>query len=248
MVGFLNPGHYAKCFAESLKELLFFDSQHRQRIVSHPFGQLGNEVGSGGIVAGRNRIAEVFLDRSDADWLFMVDSDMGFAPDTVERLIESAHAVDRPVVGALCFAHKSDGAASFFGTRYRATPTVYDFYEDDERIGFVPRLDYERDTLQLSAATGAACVLIHRFALEAVRDKYGDEWFDTIRHPKAPGGTFSEDMSFCVRVAGCDLPMYVDTGVKTTHDKGGVFLDEEFYDVQQWALGELGGFREAVAS
>jgi hypothetical protein len=30
--------------------------------------------------------------------------------------------------------------------------------------------------------------------------------------------------------------VHVHTGIKTTHDKGGVFLDEEFFDRQQAAL------------
>ena len=73
-------------------------------------------------------------------------------------------------------------------------------------------------------------------ALETVRTKYGDVWFDTIRHPK--GAHFSEDLAFCVRLAACDIPIYVHTGVKTGHDKGGVFYDEPFYDAQQSAMNE----------
>lgn len=231
-VGFLHPGHYAACFAESLQDLLFHDLAGQQRIVSHKHGKMGKECGSGGIIAGRNTIAKAFLDESEAEWLFMIDSDMGFADDTVERLITSAHRDKRPVVGGLCFAMKTDGRASFYGIRYRATPTVYEFFEDDERVGFVPMFNYPRNEMVPAAATGAACVLVHRNAIEAVRRKYGDVWFDAITHPKGPT-TFSEDLSFCVRLAGCDIPMFVHTGIKTTHDKGFVYLDEEFYDCQQ---------------
>lgn len=226
-VGFLHPGHYAACFAESLKDLLFFDAAGAQRVVSHAHGQLGKQVGSGGIVSGRNQLAKVMCDESEAEWLFMVDSDMGFSPDTLERLLAVADPKARPVVGALCFACKTAGKAEHYGIRYRAVPTLYTFLEDDERIGFVPMLDYPADSLVPVAATGGACVLIHRSVLEGVRARYGDVWFDTIRHPK--GAEFSEDLSFCVRVAGAGFPMYVDTSVKTTHDKGFVFLDEEFY-------------------
>jgi GT2 family glycosyltransferase len=220
-------------FADSLTELLFYDATMHQRIVSHPHGRMGKSCGSGGIVDGRNKLAEVMCDESAADWLFMVDSDMAFPPDIVERLIDAAHAKDRPVVGALAFAHKTDGAATLGGVRYRCIPTIYDFAESGDAVGFVPRLDYERDALVESAATGGACVLIHRLALEAVRAKFGDVWFDTIRHPK--GAHFSEDLSFCVRLAACDIPIYVHTGVKTGHDKGGVFYDEAHYDRQRSA-------------
>jgi len=234
-VGFLHPGHYAACFAESMQDLLLHDLTGKQRVMSHTFGKLGKSCGSGGIVAGRNQLAKVMCDESPAEWLFMVDSDMGFAPDTLERLIAEADPVERPIVGALAFAHKTDGKAEFYGVRYRACPTLYDFVDLDDRIGFTPRLEYPRDELVKVSATGGACVLIHRTVLEGVRAKYGDVWFDTITHPKGPT-VFSEDLSFCVRAAGAGFPIHVHTGIKTTHDKGGVFLDEAFYDRQQAAL------------
>ena len=231
-VGFLHPGHYSACFAESLTDLLFHDISTEQRIVSHPHGKMGKECGSGGIVAGRNKLTKTFLDESEAEWLFMVDSDMGFSGDIIERLLQHADPYSHPIVGALCFAMKTDGRSSFYGIRYRATPTVYEFAETDTEVGFVPMFDYPRDQLVKVAATGTAAVLIHRRAAQAIRDKYGDVWFDPITHPTGPT-TFSEDLSFCVRVAGCDMPLYVHTGVKTTHDKGAAFLDEELFDHQE---------------
>lgn len=234
-VGFLHPGHYAACFAESLCDLLFYDAHMYERIVSHPHGKMGKQCGAAGIVDGRNKLAQVLIDETEADWLFMIDSDMDFRPDIVERLIDAAHAKDRPVVGGLAFAHKTDGKASGYGIRYRCQPTLYDWFEDDTRAGFVPRFEYERNTLVEVSATGAACILIHRLVLEQIRSKYGDVWFDTIRHPK--GAHFSEDMSFCVRVAACGIPLFVHTGIQTGHDKGGVFYDEAFFDAQQARLG-----------
>lgn len=232
-LGFLHPGHYAACFAESVKDLLLYDLAHEQRILSHRFGQMAKECGAAGIVDGRNALAKAMCDESEAEWLFMVDSDMGFADDTVERLIRAADPELRPVVGGLAFAMKTDGRSSHYGIRYRAQPTLYDFVEEEDRIGVTPRFDYPRNKLVEVAATGGACMLIHRTALEKVRAKFGDVWFDTIRHPK--GAHFSEDLAFCVRLAACGLPLFVHTGIRTTHDKGGVFLDEAFYEAQQAA-------------
>ena len=232
-VGYLHPGHLAACFARSMRDLLFYDLANDQRIVSHRFGELDKECGSGGIFEGRNALAKAMCDDSEAEWLFMVDSDMGFGEDIVERLIAAADPERRPVVGGLAFAMKSDGRSSNYGVKYLAQPTLYDLYEDDDRIGVVPRFDYPRNKLVTVAATGGACLLIHRTALETVRAKYGDVWFDTIRHPK--GAHFSEDISFCVRLAACGIPLHVHTGIRTTHDKGGVFYDEAFFDAQQAA-------------
>lgn len=227
-VGFLHPGHYAACFAESLTELLFHDAAGKQRIVSHRFGKMGKECGSGGIVDGRNKLASTLLDESESEWLFMVDSDMGFAPDTVEKLIAAANPETRPVVGGLAFANKTDGRSSYYGVRYRPVPTLYDWHETDDEAGFIPRFDYNRNALCEVSATGGACLLIHRSALEKIRDQYGPVWFDTIRHPK--GAHFSEDLAFCVRLAGVGLPLFVHTGIRTTHDKGSAYLDEAFFD------------------
>ena len=231
-IGFLHPGTYSSCFADSLCELQFYDAGMYGRTM-HSHGRMGKRCGSGGIVDGRNKLAQVMLDESESEWLFMVDSDMGFEPDTIERLINAGHAIDRPVVGALAFANKTDGRSGLYGVRYRAQPTIYQFHEDAERAGFVPMFEYPRNELIEVGATGAACILIHRLALQAIRDKYGDVWFDTIRHPK--GAHFSEDLSFCVRVAAVGLPLHVHTGIKTGHDKGNAYLDEDYYDQQRAA-------------
>jgi hypothetical protein len=96
--------------------------------------------------------------------------------------------------------------------------------------------DYPRNQLVEVDATGAACILIHRRPLETVRATYGDCWFDPLKvpNPNGEGSTeFGEDMSFCLRLKACDVPMFVDTSVQTTHDKGGVFYDEESYGLQE---------------
>lgn len=230
-VGYLHPGTVATCFHNSITQLLFHDASGPGRIVSHAHGEMGKQCGAAGIVDGRNKLAEVIVDESEVDWLFMVDADMAFQPDIVDRLLHVADPVERPVVGALCFAHKTAGKATLGGTRYRCQPTLYDWREDGDRVGFAPRFKYPPDSVVEVAATGAACVMIHRSALERVRDRYGPVWFDTIRHPS--GVHFSEDLSFCVRLAACDIPIFVHTGIRTGHDKGGVFYDEDYYLAQQ---------------
>jgi hypothetical protein len=231
-VAFLHPGEYRACFAESLKDLLFYDLSHHQRIVSHPHGQMGKQCGSAGIVDGRNKVAAAFLDETDADWLFWVDSDMGFAADTVDRLIDASNNAERPIVGGLCFAAQTNGSSSFYGIRYRTSPTIYDFVEQDDKVGFAARLVYPADEVVPVAGTGSACILIHRKVLQDIRALYQDNWYTPVTHPQGPT-TFSEDLSFCVRAAACDHQAWVHTGVKTTHDKGFSFLDEEFYVAQE---------------
>jgi len=227
-VGFLHPGTYAEVFAESKTGLLFRDAAAKKPVLlSHRHGQMGKRCGAGGIVDGRNALAAATIEH-DLDWLLMVDSDMGFGDDLLERLLHEAHPDRYPIVGALAFAHKTDGNGSFNSVRYRPAPTVYRFHETDDEIGFVPWFDYPRNKKVKVAATGAACVLIHRTVFETIAAKFGPVWFDTIRHPK--GAHFSEDLAFCVRASACDIPIHVHTGIRTVHDKGGVAWDEAAYD------------------
>lgn len=233
-VGYLHPGSLAACFATSKTELLLFDASHKQRIMGHSVGELGLQAHAAQIDEARNKLARSMLDDSEAEWLFVVDADMGFDHDIVERLVRAANPDDRPVVGGLCFGQKTDGAGTFHSRRFRIIPTIFSMYETDTEVGFVPMLDYPRDDLVECDATGAACLLIHRSALQRVRDTYGDRWFSPLEVPKGADGRtrFSEDMSFCLRLKAAGIPLYVHTGIQTTHDKGGVFLDEHSYDIQ----------------
>lgn len=227
-VGFLDPGEWSHCFGQSLIDMYLRDQATSKRMVSAHGKQLRNNAQAGGIVAGRNEIVQQFLDATECEWLFMVDSDMGFAADTVDRLIESADPKDRPVVGGLCFALRREKAGEFYGQKYVVVPTCYELVDTEAELGFRSLIDYPRDTVFPVSGTGAACLMIHRGALEKVRARFGDIWFDHIAHPR--GVTFSEDLSFCIRLAAADIPLFVDTSVRTTHDKHGVFLDEDEFD------------------
>lgn len=227
-VGFLDPGSWSHCFGQSLIDLYLCDAFGSRRMVPHG-KQLRDNCQAGGIVAGRNEIVRKFLDQTSCEWLFMVDSDMGFAPDTVDRLIAAADPIERPVVGGLCFSLRRDTPGEFYGQKYVVVPTCFEFIDAPGEFGFRSIINYPRGELVPVAGTGAACLMIHRSALETLRGQYGDAWFDQITHPTGPT-TFSEDLSFCVRLAAAGLPLHVDTSVRTTHDKHGVFLDEDEYD------------------
>lgn len=254
VVGFLDGGHWSACFGLSYRDMCLYDATSSQRIVRVGGKELRAVTGSGGIPANRNKVAKDFLDNTDGEWLFFIDTDMGFAPDTVDRLIKSADVELRPVVGALAFAglrQRPPVGHALYAERITIAPTLYEWVEQgDGELGFRPMPDYPRDQVVTVAGTGAACLLIHRSALTKVRDQYGDTWFDPITHPTAMRGkprTFSEDLSFCLRLQAVDLPVHVDTAVKTTHEKGFIYLDETTYD-EQLALVKLERELEGAAA
>jgi hypothetical protein len=226
-VGFLDPGNWSHCFGQSLIDLYLTDAFGSRRMV--PGGrQLRVDCHAGGLVAGRNDVARQFLDMTECEWLFVVDSDMGFGPDTVDRLIGSADPATRPVVGGLCFSLRKDTPGEIYGQKYVVVPTCYELGQDGDTVGFRSIVNYRRDSVIKVDGTGSACLVIHRSALEKIRAEHGDHWYDPITLPD--GTTFSEDLSFCLRLQAAGIDLFINTGVRTTHDKHGVFLDEDEFD------------------
>jgi hypothetical protein len=209
-----------------------------QRIIREGGTYLRNPCGAGGINDGRNEVARNFLDHTDGEWLWFVDSDMGFAPDTVDRLVASASPVARPVVGGLCFALKRIEHGPFHSIRNGVIPTVYDYVELENEVGFVPPGLWPG---QGGEASGYGRCVPADPPVGAGEGAGQAVWGRLVRHGDPPDGaegwprTFSEDLSFCVRLGGVGVPLHVDTRVKTVHHKGGIFLDEELFLAQQAA-------------
>lgn len=180
------------------------------------------------VTNGRNEIVRGFLEHETADWLWFIDTDMTFDPNTVDRLVEAAHPRDRPIVGALCFSLQGG---------YRAVPTLY-VIRPDGQVGNI--FDYPADTL-METMTGTGCLLIHRTVFEKMRDATNPdgslrfpkpyEWFRDSQFGERPVG---EDITFCVRAITLDLPVHVHTGIKCGHEKPFI-VDEEFYLAQKSA-------------
>ena len=171
-------------------------------------------VSSGPNISGaRNRLAGMFLQDQAAPWLFMCDTDMWFAPDTVARLIAAADPVERPVLGALCFSQNLDDSE---GQPYS---TMYELVEKGEGVGFARYKRWPEDTVVQVAATGAAALLIHRSVLERVEKAAGDRAAPWFRESQSGRALIGEDLTFCLRCAAAGIPVHVHTGVKAGHMK-----------------------------
>lgn len=243
-IAYIHPGELSASFAYCALRLMVFEMGQGR----YPPAVIAQRCASGQLVEARNETVQFFLDGTPCEWMWLVDSDMGFEPDMLWQLIGSADPVERPVVGALCFGLKKNGAEddALQAVRFHQFPTIYVWAEKDDEVGFQVVQDYPRDQIVQCSASGAACFVVHRSVLEAIREKFGDHWFSKITHPtpEPTGTTFSEDLSFFVRVNACGFPVHVNTALKTSHDKGGLFLTEESWDAQQ-ALVELARLQPA---
>lgn len=225
-MAYLHPHSVSHSFHESVMRLTVWDQIHEGRLVGTG-GPFMMACSTGGIVEGRNKITAQWLDETPHEWLWFIDTDMGFAPDTVDRLLAAADPVERPVIGALCFGAQEIKYDGMGGRRIRPAPTIYSPGQDAEgRVGFSTRWHYPANTVVQVAGTGAACLLIHRTAAEKIRAEHGDIWFDRVKYPD--GRWVSEDLSFCWRLSTLQIPIFVHTGVKTTHHKQ-IWIGEDDY-------------------
>lgn len=213
-VAYLHNEHVSHSWVESMRNMWEYDLQHA-RIARKP---LNLRCGAGLVAQIRNYGARLFLDKTDHEWLLYIDTDMGFAPDAAHRLLEVADPVERPVVGALCFAMMEAAYDGMGGWRRTIVPTMYKMGTGpDGQPSFCYYGDYDEDTVTMVAGTGAAFILIHRTALEKLRANHGDHWFDMVYD--AQGDIVGEDISFCGRLLKAGIVPCVHTGVKTTHHK-----------------------------
>lgn len=216
VVGYCAGPDITREFHRSLVDLLMYDAA-TTRHLQDGGGLLDWESGVN-VASARNAICEKFLDKSQAEWLWMLDTDMDFRPDTLERLLKEADPEKAPIVGALCFG--VDKGMYF--------PTLYDLTGSEDNPQFVRYDTWAPDSMMQVFATGAACLLIHRSALVAIREfrhparpqqrGFGDA-FPWFQETDFNGRCMGEDITFCLRAGTAGLPVHVNTAVQIGHRK-----------------------------
>lgn len=205
VAGYVHGGWVRAEFAASVLDLVVKGPARVETVLAYQSGP--------NISTGRNQLVNSFLADYESPWLLMLDTDMVFAEDTAAQLIGAADPVERPVVGALCFSQ------NFQGDPFS---TMYDLTEPEPgRLAFARRSEWPANECVKVSATGAACLLMHRDALELVRKTSRDAaapWFREVPIG-APLSLMGEDMTFCLRCAAAGVPVHVHTGVRVGHMK-----------------------------
>jgi hypothetical protein len=223
MLGYLHPNEVSASFHKSLLNLIGWDMAHDRRLDAWSTVKCA----TGGVPEGRNQLMAAFLE-SKSEWLFMVDADMGFDRMTLDMLLSVADAKERPIVGGLCFAQREAFEDQMGGFRCVPRPTIFDYVtHPDGHTRFTGRAHYSVNTLIRCAATGGACLVIHRSVGEAIRDEHGPVWFDRVRG--TDGSLIGEDISFFVRCQALDIPCHVHSGIRTTHLKNLWVAEDDFW-------------------
>ncbi len=195
VIGWLDNGTCAGDFTEAVARLAAYEVA-QSRLCTTIRIQSGPQMPE-----GRNKLVTAFLD-TDAEWLFMIDSDMVFNHRIIEDLLETADPLSAPVVGGLCFGVK-EGIGQF--------PTLYHNVD-----GLPVVMQDVPDGLVKVDATGAACVLTHRSVFEDNRRDGPHPWF---HRREIVGGMLGEDISWHWHLRERNVPIVVNCDVDVGHVK-----------------------------
>jgi len=205
VIGYVHPGTVRAEFCASLLAIAMEGKTPLDAVLTLESGP--------NISTARNKLCADFLAGQSAPWLFMADTDMVLEHDAVDRLIAAADPVDVPVLGGLCWSLEA-------GAR---VPTMYELVQrEPEGLAFTRHTRWPDDAVVRVSATGAACLLVHRSALERVRLHSRDRaapWFRETALPGVPLALMGEDLTFCLRLGAAGIPVHVCTGIKVGHMK-----------------------------
>lgn len=248
VVAWISPGEVSSWFCYSLADMLRYDAQG-PRHISGPDGGITALRSGPRVAEARNQVVDAFARlHPNAEWLLMVDSDMTFEPDFLEKMLAVADPKEVPILGALAFA-QGDNDSPPYPTIYREIPA------ENGYVHVGPVREYPPDRLVKCGATGAAGLLIHRGVLAAMQQPWpkgfgtredGTEnpypWFsEGLASPD--GRQLGEDIAFCRRAVHMGIPIHVHTGIKMGHMKT-FELDEAYYlDARARAAGKNGTTR-----
>lgn len=216
-IGSCDPGIVNGAFAYRLIQL----AQAR----SSRLGPFVRVKGSGLLSKQRNRVVKQFLDGTKSDWLLLIDSDEQLTLEAFDKLLETAHDKERPVVAGLVFAG--------FGIEGAPYPKPVPAIFQDVPEGFLPLYKYDKDSVFEIDAAGTGCLLIHRSVLEKMREtadkNQGTDWCWFWDGP-VNGNWIGEDLLFCRRIRALGFPIYVNTGAILPHQKS-YWLDERHHQL-----------------
>lgn len=216
-IGYVRPNDVDGRFFDSITNLLLYDRDNGHRIDCTVGAESGPRIAN-----SRNEVVRMFLETTDCEWLYWTDTDMVMPVDTIDVLLEHADPVERPIVGALCFA----------GGRTKMSPTIYAIgHNADGKLESETILAYPQAALIEVGGTGCACVLVHRTVFERIQanmpDGYPLPWYqDQIIDNKDWG----EDLIFCVRARAAGARIFIHTGVKVGHRKMWTMDEPAFLD------------------
>lgn len=182
----------------------------RKTVETHIVFQIGSLIYN-----SRNYLAGMAI-KGGYDYTFWLDSDMVFAPETLEYMISVLEGKNLDILSGLYFRRQPP-----------FTPVVFGKLDIDDKgchwedYGDIPESLFECEGI------GFGCVLMRTEIFVAVFNKFGN--------PFTPLVGVGEDLSFCWRARELGYKVHVDPHILLGH-VGYQLVTKQFYDVYKGKL------------
>lgn len=160
------------------------------------------------IYTSRNALATQAI-QMNADYVFWLDSDMVFKPDTLVRMMDTLRKNDIDILTGLYFRRVPP-----------YTPVLYNVLDIEGVKADFSEFDQIPDKLFEVGACGFGCVLMKTDVFFDVQGKFGNMF--------APIGNNGEDVAFCWRARECGYKVICDPSVICGH-VGYSVVDDQFF-------------------
>lgn len=189
---------------ESWARLLAYTAANPRYILTHMYSR------SSYIDQNRDRIAARAL-KDKADYVLMIDSDMVYSPDLVDRLIKH----NKDVVGVV---YKNPSWNEKLGRVDKLKPMLFDY--NSKKQQFYAWEECKQKKLFRVDAVGTGIMLIKTDVFK----KFPRPWFPFIEHRQLILG---EDLGFCLNCMAHNIEVWVDPTMRIGHEKPKVYWSDE---------------------
>jgi 2-polyprenyl-3-methyl-5-hydroxy-6-metoxy-1,4-benzoquinol methylase len=156
-----------------------------------------------------------------AEWMFLMDVDQTFHPDTIPRLLETAERHQARIVSALAHLGKAPFSplAGWAKTNDKGDWSFTNSKGLDWKKNYAP---LGKGVVEVDWASGGG-LLVHREVVEALQwPPFQDVWEEGTGRR-----VMGHDVSFCLRAKDKGFKIVVDTDVKSDHGKF-IHVNQEF--------------------
>jgi hypothetical protein len=155
----------------------------------------------------RNQVHNVFLNKTQATHLLMLDSDVLPPPRLIERLLTH----DKDMVGGWYKKKEKFGVKNHQGVvQIVQRPVVYDFLKEENGAPLYSQRIYAGKGLESVDGAGAGCWMMSRKVAEAL----GESPYSMVQ-----GG---EDLNICKKIKSLGFELWIDWDISCAHT--GVFF------------------------
>ena len=172
------------------------------------------------IYTSRNNLAQMAI-QMDVDYVFWLDSDMVFEPDTLARMMKTLEENDYDILTGLYFRRVPP-----------YTPVLFDKLDIRRNIcSWSEFHEIPEEPFEVGGC-GFGCVLMKTDVFYDVQSKHGNMF--------APIANNGEDIAFCWRARDCGFKIYCDPRIIFGHVSHSI-VDEKFYEAYHDASRKDGG-------